>query len=243
MKESKLILVALSLVIGIWFTPHHAFGLDKIRISIAQLPIAAESKEKGVYIDLLKAVSRVTGVSINIQVVPFARSLQYVIDGRVDAHIPLIRSLYHKTPPPYDLSSVALHSVNFVLYTNKDKPLNMGNLQACIIETDTAHVNYFNFDILPSSCIECSLKKVNAGRIDGFIFADSVTDGLVRKNALPHIRRQLYRVYDAMIILPKGRGGGEVDQFLFKAVEKLKSTGEYQKIMGPLDIPYDPWQP
>lgn len=243
MKKWRLIWGVLTLVIGIWSNPHHAFGLDKIRVSIAQMPIAAESNEKGVYIDLLKAVSRVTGVAIDIQVVPFARSLQYVIDGRVDAHIPLIRSAYHKTPPPYDLSSVALHSVNFVLYTNKDKPLNMENVEAYIIETDTAHINYFDFDILPSSCIECSLKKVNAGRIDGFIFADSVTDGLVRKNALTHIRRQLYRVYDAMIILPKGRGGGEVDQFLFHAVEKLKTTGECQKIMGPLNIPYDPWQP
>lgn len=42
-----------------------------------------------------------------------------------------------------------------------------------LIETDVAHTPYFPFDTQPSAYILSSLKKLELGRIDGFIFADN----------------------------------------------------------------------
>ena len=53
-----------------------------------------------------------------------------------------------------------------------------------LIETDVAHTLYFPFDTQPSAYILSSLKKLELGRIDGFIFADDATDpGLCRDKA------------------------------------------------------------
>jgi polar amino acid transport system substrate-binding protein len=111
------------------------------------------------------------------------------------------------------------------------------------IETDAAHVQYFHKTIIPSSNLESSLKKVNIGRIDGFIFADVACDPIVKSLNLSNIRRELYKRFDVKIILPKGEQGKSVDNLLTAAVGKLKSTGEYNNIMGILDTPFNDWQP
>jgi len=52
--------------------------------------------DKGVLVDLLKAISAVSAVSnksIDYQVVSFARSMSYVEGGKVDFHMPLIKPL------------------------------------------------------------------------------------------------------------------------------------------------------
>jgi hypothetical protein len=49
--------------------------------------------DKGVLVDLLKAISAVSNKSIDYQVVSFARSMSYVEGGKVDFHMPLIKPL------------------------------------------------------------------------------------------------------------------------------------------------------
>ncbi len=73
-----------------------------------------------------------------------------------------------------------------------------------LIETDVAHTLYFPFDTQPSADILSSLKKLELGRIDGFIFADDATDPLIKANNLQNIQRQLYRRFEVKIVLPKG---------------------------------------
>jgi len=44
--------------------------------------------------------------------------------------------------------------------------------------------------------------------------------------------------------LPLGEKGKEVDKIFSELIRKLKASGKYQKIMGPmLDQKFDPWQP
>jgi len=111
------------------------------------------------------------------------------------------------------------------------------------LETDIAHIPYFNFKIEGSSCIECSVKMVNAGRLDGFIFAQQETDPFLQKNKLKNISRQLFKLYDVKIVLPKGGDGGAVDTYLSEGISRLRLSGEYQKIMAPVIAEYDDWQP
>lgn len=212
------------------------------RASIAKMPGYAESTEKGVLVDFVKAMSKASGKPIRIVVEPFARSMNNVIAAKTaDFHLPLIVPL--APPSKHDFSTEVIFHVNFVLYTHKDSKVTLDNLDQATIETDNAHIGYIKEKTGGSNSLKNSLKKVDAGRLDGFIFADFACDPLVKANALKNLKRTLYHRFDVKIVLPKGGNGGPVDAFLTDAIGKLKANGEFDKIMGPLDLPFDPWQP
>ncbi|HCY86010.1 MAG TPA: hypothetical protein DHV36_12815 [Desulfobacteraceae bacterium] len=214
------------------------------KVSLAKMPVYAESSEKGVLVDFTKALAKVSGKDIEFSVVPFARSMNNVVSGRADFHMPLIAvPNINMETLDYDYSTETIFHVNFVMYTKKGRNVTKEALPTAKVETDLAHVNYFDFSIKGSANIEQSLKKVNTGRIDAFIFADFASDPLVKKNNFNNIQRDLFKVYDVKIILPKGGRGGPTDQFLSQAIGKLKSSGDFERIMGQIDTPYDNWQP
>jgi polar amino acid transport system substrate-binding protein len=214
------------------------------KASLAQMPVYAETKDKGVLVDLVKAIAEVSGASIEMQVVPFNRSIADVSAKAVHFHLPLIKStIGDASKLAFDYSTETIFHVNFTLYTNKNKPLDPKKLKGFNIETDLAHLQYFDFPINPSTSIEASLKKVEAGRIDGFIFADAASDPIIKAQGLKNLKRELYQVFDVKIVLPKGEGGKEVDTFLFGVIKKLRASGKLQSIMGAVDKPFESWQP
>jgi polar amino acid transport system substrate-binding protein len=240
MKKNIILTIFLMLYV---FQVNGQESSKKYVASFAKMPVYAESVDKGILIDLVKAIEKVKNVSIERIVTVFARSMHNVKTRKADFHLPLIQLPEQSVGQlDYDHSTETIFHVNFVLYSNKNKDINLKNLDQFFIETDRAHVDYFNFKINASSCIECSLKKVAIGRIDGFIFADFASDPVVKANQLD-VKRQLYRRFNVKIILPRGGNGGSVDHFLSSGISKLKASGEYDKIMSKLDSPYDDWQP
>ena len=215
-----------------------------LKVSLAKMPVYAESVDKGVLVDLVKAMAKTSGKSIEIQVVPFNRSIRDVIEGKADFHMPLIKNeIIDEKELDYAYAKEKISDVNFVLYTNKNKPIDRSKLKDYKIETDLAHVSYFDFPIKGSTRIDGSLKKVNAGRIDGFIFADSVSDPIIKKEGLNNIHRELYKVFNSDIVLPKGEKGKATDAFLTETIEKMRADGSFDKITAPIVVPYDDWQP
>ena len=90
---------------------------DVIKGSIAQMPVVSESREKGLFPDIVRAMAKVSGQKIDFDVAPFARSMAAVENGEVDFHLPLIE------PPDmskskFSLSTGTVYQVNFVLYSN-----------------------------------------------------------------------------------------------------------------------------
>jgi ABC-type amino acid transport substrate-binding protein len=236
----KILLLSTALII---FFSATAIAED-VTASLAQMPVYAESMDKGVLVDLVKAIQKQSGETIIYQVVPFKRSMSDVITGKVDFHMPLIQNPdLDEAALDYDHAAATIFHVNFVLYTHKGKPVDKSNIANYKIETDAAHVSYFHGGIIPSTNIESSLKKVNAGRIDGLIFADMACDPVVKNLNLSNIKRELYKVFDVKVILPKGKRGQAVDNMLTTAIDALQKSGEYQKIMGIIDAPYNDWQP
>lgn len=212
-----------------------------MKASIAEMPVYAESKDKGVLVDFVKAIQKASGKSIDYQVVPFARSMNAVETSQVDFHMPLIEPIDAKGIK-FTLSKETIFHVNFVLYSNKNKPVDPSNLDGKVIETDIAHIPYFPFKVVGSSSIEASLKKLDAGRIDGFIFADDATDSVLKQLGIKSIKRQLYKRFDVKVILPP-KGFEATDKSLTETIGKLRSSGEYNKIMGVIDHAYNDWQP
>lgn len=221
----------------------HAAG-KTWKVSLAQMPVYAESLDKGVLVDLVKALEKVSGDKVELQVVPFPRSMADVQDKKVDLHMPLIQLPGSETgTAKFDYSTDTIFHVNFTMYSTKGVDVTPATAPKFKVETELAHVDYFGFPIVPSNSIEGSLKKVNAGRVDAFVFADAACDPVVKSAGLSNLKRQLYKRWDVKVVLPKGARGGAGDKWLAENIAKLRSSGQYDKIMGVLDTPYQDWQP
>lgn len=214
------------------------------KVSLAQMPVYAESKSKGVLVDLVKAIEKTNGNKISIKVMPFASSVYMAQKGKTDVHMPLIKNdILDESQLPFMYSTETIFQVNFVLYTKKGSDVTLDNLKSKKIETDRAHVAYFPFDIKPTNSIAKSLEKVHNGTIDGFIFADFATDPYLKSSGFKDIKRGLYKVFESKMVLPKTARGKEVNNVLSLAIGKLRQSGELEKIMHKIDLPYNNWQP
>ena len=116
-----------------------------LRVSIAEMPdpVVTESLVQAIRF----AAAKDTGVSIEVTTTSFPRSIQNVIDGAADIHLPMIR-VPHPETLAFDLSTAAMGIVPFVLYMNKNKPVDIALVRKggkYEIESETASTGYWDF--------------------------------------------------------------------------------------------------
>ncbi|HED14928.1 MAG TPA: hypothetical protein ENI62_14970 [Gammaproteobacteria bacterium] len=215
------------------------------RISVAKLPLYSESPTKGILIDVLKAMGKeYQGGKFIIEVYPFERSINNVINGQADLHFPTIgptiwgreNDRYEKKLNKMGLrrSTSSLTKTHFALYSNSDKPpIDLTRLETYRIETDLGHTTFFYPGIQGTTCLPCSVKKLSAGRIDGLIFAAREIDFFIKKAGITNIRRQNYRIFGSKFILPIGKKGDEIDQLLSKLIIKMIKDGSLARAAAP----------
>lgn len=201
---------------------------------------------------LLEAIGTATGAKFEVQVVPSARVAYLVENKQVDLGLPLLgmREAAKVAALPYDYATTSIYKNAFVLYTNKSKPitaaeLKTGNAKGYKIESGGSNVNQYEFTVTLSSNTEGSMKKIDAGTIDGYIYSQITSDGVLKATGLKSIKRQLYNDYDLMFILQKGARGGPIDKLLTDGMAKVKANGSFDKIMGDIvkAAKYNDWQP
>lgn len=208
-----------------------------LKATVARLPMLSESKEKGLLIDLVKAMDEVyTEGTISIEVYPSTRSLDNIINGPYDVFLPLLRSRHvNEAELPFAYTEAPLFTSIFVLYTNKDnKEINVGNAKNFQIETEAPLVEFFGFKANPSVSTESSLKKVDIGRVDGYIMAMAETDGVLKQLNLNNIKRFYFDTFDAAMVVKKGPKGKEVEEIMTNLLQQIKENGAYAKIMAPM---------
>jgi hypothetical protein len=205
-----------------------------------------------VYSKTIQAIAEADGKKTSVQVLPFARAIYMMEAKQAD-----IMSAIVQVPDQakwaelkYDYSTNEFVKIAFVLYTNKNKPvtaaeLKAGNPKGYKIETDAAHTGHFPF-ASGSSSIEGSLKKVDAGTIDGFIFSQGTTDGILKKAGLLNVKREYYATLNGVFVLQKGGRGGPIDKMIGSGLAKIKANGKYNEIVGAYAqaaANYVEWQP
>lgn len=228
-------------------------GAEDLSASLAYLPNILENSFQGGFIDLTKAIDEVyTTGRIIIEVSPFSRSINKLISGEVDFHLPCIRNpLIPEVTLRYRYISEILGRVSFVIYSHKKHPLtrlDIDNARSIepfpfVIETDRALVDLFEFPIQSSSAIAQSMKKIRFGRIDAYIFAQEESDYVIQRLKLKMIHRALYQVFDDVIIVNKNAHGDKIDRLLSHAIDSLRSTGRLQALYNKVHRPYLDWQP
>ena len=205
------------------------------------------------YTALIKAIIDATGNKADIQVQPFARCVYLVETKQVDivSTEVAVPDKAKAASQKFDYSAAETNQITFVLYTNKNKRLSVdelkkGNPKGYKIETDLAHVNHFSFALIGSTSIEASLKKVDAGQIDGYIFSQGSGDSALKAAGLKNIFRQPYDIYSGRFLLQKGTAAGSVDKMLSEGLAKIKASGQYAQILEKVNAAaatYIDWQP
>ncbi len=235
---------------------------EPLRVSIPKMPVHAESHHKGVLVDFVKVLAKKLKRDIDIQVVPFSRSIYYVSTGKVDFHLPFIKPNIEYLIDKADLadeeidiefkqhlhdfiySDETIFHVNFVLYSHIDVPIDLNKIEDYKIETDSAHLPFLKGVLLGSDCIICSLKKVQHKMTDGYIFADSSTDPLLQKNKsfLSSVKRDLYEKFAVKILFPNTEKGHELNKKVSAVIADMRLSGELTQLLSVVDFTYDDWQ-
>jgi len=206
-----------------------------------------------VYSDIAQAVIEATGNSAAIEKLPFARCIYMMETNAADIES-LIVPIVDKakiSQLKYDYASGEVGKIVFVLYYNKSKPIKVedlksGKAKGLKIETDNSHVDHFPFAVIGSSSFEASIKKVDSGAIDAYIFAQPSVDAALKKLGLKNVARSYYDTFQMKFLVRKGQAGGAVDKMLSDGLAKIRTNGTYDRIMASYNegaATYIDWQP
>lgn len=210
-----------------------------LRISMVQ-PMASDTNS--VWYKLSRAIAREwnEGTVFFLPATTFNNSVENVVSGKADVHFPLMQSPARADEElPFRYSSFTMSETPFALYVPKGsglvqrKNLTIAALSKHHIETDVTHAGLFFSSLNGVESIETGLRRASSGQSDGFLFAARTTDAVLKRLKLENLVRIPYRrVQDKMIFL-KGPAGDELDEKLSFIIDRLKDSGEYQKIMAP----------
>jgi polar amino acid transport system substrate-binding protein len=172
-----------------------AVSAASYKVVVPQLSPASTAAYSGLVTEVLKA----EGVTVTPEIMPFARCIYLMENNQADILYTIIanpdKTKWGKIK--FDYSVTETHKIVFVLNSNKNKPvtvneLKTGNARKLKIETDSAHTEYFSFNVLPSTAIDGSLQKIESGQIDGFIFSQASTDAALKRLGLKNIKREYF---------------------------------------------------
>lgn len=213
------------------------------------LPGLIETSDKGLFIDLVKAIDEMYQEGeIEIRVYPIARAQMAVAKGKADINLPaLINPAIDASALPYRFSSTPFGQVTHVLYSNINQPISAQMLSSNRPAQDPLIIegvaDFFPFPIRKTNAIEQSLNKLSLQRIDGFIWAQEEADIELKRLGLKNIHRENLGAFDDVFIVAKGARGDEMDAILTAAIEKLQKNGRLQTLYQKIHRPFNPWQP
>lgn len=228
------------IVILLQFTP--PLEARDLKVSMAYMPSISETKAAGVFANYIKSIdSYYDEGAMTVEIFPFARSMNNLLHGDYDMHIPLIiNPLSDTTTLPYRYMSHKGWDIPFIIYSHKDKMITREQIDVAksqkpfplTIATDRAHVDFFDFPTLPVSHIEGGLKQVATKRVDAYIFALPPSDYVLK--TFPTTFRSklctsLYENFEATIVLKKGKKGSDIDAILNTSLKMMEKNGELAK--------------
>lgn len=162
--------------------------------------------------------------------------------GKVDFQSPYISNPKVKDKSiPFKISSTTLWQVNFVLYSHRTLELTRTDLSTLRIVTDRAWLNIIGFPVKPTTDITAALKMPDAGRLDGVIYANTVTIPIVKQLKSTNIHRSLFGTFDVKALIAINERTKYIDKLITQGAEQLLDSPERQ-ILATDSITFDDWQ-
>ena len=137
--------------------------------------------------------------------------------------------------------------MSFVLYSHRARPVARQDVEAFArggrpLRIEGPPIDW-GFPVQPFTTFDSALRKVDAGRIDAFLWAQEEADQVLRALRLDSIQRALYGAFADVFLLPAGPRGDFVDGVLTAAIERLRARGRLEALYRQIHGPWDPWQP
>ncbi len=225
-----------------------------LRASLASIPGLINSPEDGPFVDLVKAIAAETGQPLSIKMFPMARSINNVVEGYADFHVPTIRNRkLDESRLPYAFTSESYGTVSFVIYSNDGERITREMIEEAVsrkavpfpyvIEVPAGMEGLFPFPCQPSNDVERSLRKVQKKRIDALVWAQEEVDLALRKSGIKDIRREHWEDMEDTIVVQKSERGKKMDRLLSAAIRGLRKSGKLDAIYPKVHKPFVPWQP
>lgn len=221
-----------------------------LQVQAMLLPGIIDSAEHGPFIELLHAMDEVYSEGrFIISAFPVARVMDNIGRGLADLGLPAIRVRPGDgSQQAFRFSTQSYGTVNFVLYSRKDNIVTRAHIDQAMargrfpyrIEAPTYA---WGFPFSPFTTFESALRKVSAGRIDAFLWAQEETDLVLKKLQLSNIRRELFAGLEDVFLLPRGPRGDQVDAIVSRTLSALRTQGRLQRLYQSIHRPFDPWQP
>lgn len=234
----------ISIVLFVFSLSLHAS--DSMFVSLGKLPVVAESREKGTFIEYTKRLGAEMPIKVDYDVYPFVRSLQNIANGKADMHLPFIVSPGGEkmlTNMGLEYAQEPFLSVVFALYYQKsntnikqwiDSNFSKEKNNNFQFETESGHLMFFeNINIKGNPCLACMVGKLNKNRLDGVIFAAREIDDIVAAKQYVGIDSVLFRVFQFSAVFKNDEKGRRLNAQVSKITLKFKKSGELDKIMKP----------
>ncbi len=215
----------------------------------AYLPGLLESSTSGPYAALMRLLeAQAPASTIRFSVTPVARAMRDVSLGSTDFAFPMMRIRAGADDGmPYRFSTESVGRVTFVLYSNRAKPLTREAVLAAaqagkpyVIEAPPVDWGFPTAQLIQ---VEAALKKLNRGRIDGFLWAQEEADQVVRRLQLNQIQRTHFDDYDEVVLLPRTARGELADSVFSSAIRAARKSGRLASLYAQIHRAYDNWQP
>lgn len=241
-------IAALSIVLFIMVqanTSASSQGPKDLVAYVGYLPYLVETESKGPFIELVKAIDEVyLDGEIKIRVFPIRRAMRGIETGEADMFLPAFRHpRFVDNDLPLRFSTTAFGKVTHVLYMNKNKTIDVKQLHKLKNLKLQSTPDYWPFHVEKARSLESALQMVNAGRIDGVLWAQEEADVVLRRLNLRNVRRVFVDNFDDVFLIQKGPRGDYVDKILTEAINQLKVSGRLKSIYENIHRPYVDWQP
>ena len=201
---------------------------EKVFGSVARIPGFSESKNGGFIIDIINAVGK-SYPQFDYELVPFFRSLQRLKDSDVDFQYPVIAG--DILGSGFIESSEFTSEIEFSLYYNENSIVTIdsvsGKEQQVVPTVEKIHENSFSFQVKPSTCTECIMKKINNGREVAGIYASLSADAIIKSAKLTHVKSVPFSIFRSRFAFKDNEKGRKLEKEFSKIIRKLKDEGEF----------------
>jgi polar amino acid transport system substrate-binding protein len=211
-----------------------------LRISIAELPVLAESNNSGLLIDLVNLlIIYFPDTKITYEIVPFTRSIELVRTGNSDVQLPIIDTDNEKR---LKLSEKTIFNVQFSIFSRQDHPISKSQLlgeeqnNSLVVETDLAHICYFGKKLKATTCLECSVKKLSLGRIDGLLFASTEVNYLINSLNINNLKQTPFAEYSVKFGVSRSEKGKKNELLFANMLTQLEKNPTYISIIRKLEL-------
>lgn len=221
---------------------------EDLTISMAEIPnLTYYDKDYSLAGDFPKLLSLLDEYyedgALILNAYPFARSINNVVAGLADAHVPLIKA---DTKANLNFRHVdeTLLDVTFVIYSHRDNPVSKyDDFTKLTVDTVIGHKQFFEFPVQEVIDFETGLKKVTNKRSDAFIMEQDAVDALIRSHSYNSIHRAHFQTWPSTLIVSKSPRGELVNKLLGRAIINMKSDPRYPTLARRIHTPFEDWQP